>query len=243
MRARMCERRLTRPSSMTMRSASARASGFLPWSFPRRARAAALPRSRLARPRCSGQPSQPAAPAAVTRRGAVAPGRRVGQPDVRRIAELLTRGSASVGRRCAQRGPGPPGERAERLVPGPGASSAGGTRHGPAGAARDPRRVGRASPELARHERGIGRSSQGPCASSVTPNPGTPMPAYGRWYARTGIIWLGATCLAVGLVPFVETFGMFVAARFWALIGWKASGGARLGESSAGRCSVREQAE
>ena len=91
MRARMCERRLTRPSSMTMRSASARASGFLPWSFPRRARAAALPTSRLARPRCSGQPSQPAAPAAVTRRRAVAPGRRVGQPDVRRIAELLTR--------------------------------------------------------------------------------------------------------------------------------------------------------
>ncbi len=34
-RARMCARRLTRPSSMTMRSASARASGFLPWSFPR----------------------------------------------------------------------------------------------------------------------------------------------------------------------------------------------------------------
>ena len=82
MRARMCARRLTRPSSMTMRSASARASGFLLWSFPRRARAAALPTSRLARPRCSGHPSQPAAPAAVTRRRAVAPGRCVGQPDV-----------------------------------------------------------------------------------------------------------------------------------------------------------------
>ena len=58
MRARMCARRLTRPSSMTMRSASARASGFLLWSFPRRARAAPLPTSRLARPRC-GHPSQP----------------------------------------------------------------------------------------------------------------------------------------------------------------------------------------
>ena len=36
MRARMCARRLTRPSSMTMTSASVRASGFLLWSFPRR---------------------------------------------------------------------------------------------------------------------------------------------------------------------------------------------------------------
>ena len=129
MRARLCARRLTRPSSMTMRSASA-------------------------------------------------------------IAELLTRGSASVvGRRSAQRGPGPPGVRAERLAPGRGASSAGGTRHGSVGPARNPRRVGRASPGLARHERGIARSSQGPCASPVTPSPGTPMPAYGRWYATTGIIW------------------------------------------------------
>ena len=136
MRARMCARRLTRPSSMTMRSASARASGFLLWSFPRRGRAAALPTSRLARPPLQRSPEN--AP--------VAPGRHVGQPDVRRMAELLTRGSASVGRRCAQRGPGPPGVRAERLAPGRGASSAGGTRHGPAGPARDPRRVGTCLP-------------------------------------------------------------------------------------------------
>ncbi|MCY4121621.1 MAG: hypothetical protein OXG72_11955 [Acidobacteria bacterium] len=33
-------------------------------------------------PRCSGHPLQPSAPAAVTRRRAVAPGRRVGQPDI-----------------------------------------------------------------------------------------------------------------------------------------------------------------
>ena len=136
MRARMCARRLTRPSSMTMRSVSARASGFLLWSFPRRGRAAALPTSRLARPPLQRSPEN--AP--------VAPGRHVGQPDVRRMAELLTRGSASVGRRCAQRGPGPPGVRAERLAPGRGASSAGGTRHGPAGPARDPRRVGTCLP-------------------------------------------------------------------------------------------------
>ena len=92
MRARMCARRLTRPSSMTMRSASARASGFLPWSFPRRARAAALPTSRLARPRCRGHPSQPAAPAAVhpkTRRCARPARGSTGR--LRRITELLTR--------------------------------------------------------------------------------------------------------------------------------------------------------
>ena len=59
--------------------------------------------------------------------------------------------------------------RAERLAPGRGASSAGGTRHGPGGAARNPRRVGRASPGPARHEHGLARRSQGPCASSVTP--------------------------------------------------------------------------
>ncbi len=99
------------------------------------------------------------------------------------------RGSVIVGDRCDQPRPGAPVVRAGRLAPGRGASSAGGTRHGPGGTARDPRRVGRASPGPARHERGLARSSQGPCASSVTPNPGTPMPAYGRWYARTGIIW------------------------------------------------------
>ena len=182
MRARMCARRLTRPSSMTMRSVSARASGFMLWSFPRRARGLALLPCRHL--------DWLGHAAAVTRKRAVAPGRRVGQPDVRRIAELLTRGSASVvGRRSAQRGPGPPGVMAERLAPGRGSSSAGGTRHGSAGPARNPRRVGRASPGLARHERGIARSSQGPCASPVTPSPGTPMPAYGRWYATTGIIW------------------------------------------------------
>ncbi len=65
---------------------------------------------------------------------------------LRRMAELLTRGSVIVGDRCDQPGPGAPGVRAERLAPGRGVSFAGGTRHGPGGAARDPRRVGRASP-------------------------------------------------------------------------------------------------
>ena len=120
MRARMCARRLTRPSSMTMRSASARAFGFLPWSFPRLARAAALP---TFRPRCSGHPSQPAAPAAVTRRRAVAPGRCVGQPDV---------SGGRPGRLVCRRDTPRPGRR----CPGPQA------------------RFGRASPGLARHERG-----------------------------------------------------------------------------------------
>ncbi len=41
---------------------------------------------------------------------------------LRRMAELLTRGSVIVGRRCAQPRPGPPGVRAERLAPGRGAS-------------------------------------------------------------------------------------------------------------------------
>ena len=187
MRARMCARRLTRPSSMTMPSAAARASGFLLWSFPRRlallscrhldwlGHAAAVTRRS---PRRLRRPPEDAP---------VAPGRPSGR--LRRMAKLLTRGSVIVGDRCDQPRPGAPGVRAERLAPGPCASSAGGTRHGPGGAARDPRRVGRASPGPARHEREIAHSSQGPCASSVTPNPGTPMPAYGWWYARTGIIW------------------------------------------------------
>ena len=68
------------------------------------------------------------------------------------------------------------------------ASSAGGTRHGWGGAARHPRRVD--VPPRGRPDTNTEcRSSQGPCASSVTPNPDTPMVAYGWWYARTGIIW------------------------------------------------------
>ena len=35
--------------------------------------------------------------------------------------------------------------------------------------------------------RDCAQQSGGPCASSVTPNPGAPMLAYGRWHARTGI--------------------------------------------------------
>ncbi len=104
-RARMCARRLTRPSSMTMRSASARASGFLPWSFPRRARAAALPTSRLARP-----------PAAVTLRSPRRLRRSPEDAPLRPAGALVNRttpadyrltdprGSVSVGRRCAREG-------------------------------------------------------------------------------------------------------------------------------------------
>ena len=117
--ARMCARRLTRPSSMTMRSASARASGFLPWSFPRRARAAAC--------RHLGHA------AAVTLRSPRRLRRSPEDAPLHPAGALVNRTSPADGR---------------------GASSAGGTRHGPAGAARDPRRVGRASPGLARHERG-----------------------------------------------------------------------------------------
>ena len=116
MRARMCARRLTRPSSMTMRSASARASRFLPWSFPRRARAAALPTSRLARPRLQRSPF-----AARGACGGHPKTRRCAQPArwstgrLRRITDLLTRGSVSVGRRCAREG-GAAGAGPGRLV-------------------------------------------------------------------------------------------------------------------------------
>ena len=98
-----------------------------------------------------------------------------------RVAELLTRGSAIAGRRCDQRRPGAPGVRAGV---GPVASSAGGKRDGLGGAARTPGAFGvPAGP--ARQARGIARNSQGPCASSATPNLGT-MPC--TWLcARTGI--------------------------------------------------------
>jgi len=96
----------------------------------------------------------------------------------RRIAELLTRGSAIVGRRWDQPLPGTTWRRAE------GASSADGTRTVRAALPGTPGALGRASPGPARDERGSARSSQGPCASSVRPNPGTPMLAYGWWYAR-----------------------------------------------------------
>ena len=49
--------------------------------------------------------------------------------------------------------------RDERPAPGRDASSAGGARHGPGGAARHPRRVGRASPGPARDERGMPQQS------------------------------------------------------------------------------------
>ncbi len=185
-RARMCARRSTRPSSMTMPSAS----GFLLWSFRDGSRccladistgSATLQRSPFAaRGACGGHPK--------TRRCARPARWSAGR--VRRIAELLTRGSVIVGDRCVQPRPGAPGVRAERLAPGRGAPpSAGGTRHGPGGAARDPRHVGRYLPGAGPTRTRDCAQQSGPWASSVTPNPGTPMPAYGRWYARTGIIW------------------------------------------------------
>ncbi len=52
----LCARRLTRRSSMTMPSASARASGFLAVVVSATARATALPTSRLSRPRLQRSP-------------------------------------------------------------------------------------------------------------------------------------------------------------------------------------------
>ena len=93
-----------------------------------------------------------------------------------------------LGGRCDQSRPGPPGVRDERLAPGRGASSAGGTRRGPAALPGTPGALD--VPPRGRPDTNAEcRSSQGQCASSVTPNPDTPIVAYGWWYARTGIIW------------------------------------------------------
>ena len=174
---------------MTMPSTSARASGLLLWSF--RPRLALLPFADISTGSATLQRSSFAVLGAC---GGHPKTRRCARPArwstgrLRRIAELLTRGSAIVGRRCDQPRPGPP-------VCGPSgwrrsgrASSAGGARHGWGGAARHPRRVD--VPPRGRPDTNTEcRSSQGPCVSSVTPNPGTPMVAYGWWYARTGITW------------------------------------------------------
>ena len=153
------------------------------------ARAAALPTSRPARPTLQRPPF-----AALGARGGHAKTRRCARParwstgHLWRIAELLTRGSISVGGRCDQPCPGPSSVRASgwrragapRLLAGHAMARA--ALPGTPGALDVPLR-GRPDTNAEC------RSSQGPCASSVTPNPDTPMVAYGWWYARTGIIW------------------------------------------------------
>ena len=122
MRACMCARRLTRPSSMTMPSTSARASGLLLWSFRRRLAllpladistgSATLQRSSFAvLGACGGHPK--------TRRCARPARWSTGR--LRRIAELLTRGSAIVGRRCDQPPSGAPRRAGRAAGAGPGA--------------------------------------------------------------------------------------------------------------------------
>ena len=207
MRVCMCARRLTRPSSMTMPSASVRASGLLLWSFPRRL--ALLPCRHLDRlgPRCSGHPSQPSALAAVTRRRAVAPGRRVGQPGVSLADCRITDPRVNKCREADAISPvrdhpacGTSGWRragAPRLLAGHAMARA--ALPGIPGALDVPPR-GRPDTNAEC------RSSQGPCASSVTPNPDTPMVAYGWWYARTGIIWSSSG--RTRPVPFAPAVGL-----------------------------------
>ena len=169
---------------MTMPSAAARAYGFLLWSFPRRlallpcrhldwlghAAAVTLRSPRRLRRSPEDAPLHPAG-ALVDRTS----------PTDWRITD--PRGSVIVGRRRDQPPSGTTWRRAE------GASSADGRRTARAALPGTPGALGRASRGPARDERGIARSSQGPCASSVRPNPGTPMLAYGWWYARKGTIW------------------------------------------------------
>ena len=160
MRACMCARRLTRPSSMTMPSTSARASGLLLWSFRRRLAllpladistgSATLQRSSFAvLGACGGHPK--------TRRCARPARWSTGR--LRRIAELLTRGSVIVGRRCDQPRPGPPGVRAERLAPVRARLVC--WRDTPRLGRRcpAPQARGRASPGPARHEHGMPQQS------------------------------------------------------------------------------------
>ena len=158
---------------------------------PATARAAVLSTSPLARPRCSGHSSQPAAPAAATRRRArCARPARWSTGRLRRIAELLTRGSVIVGDRCDQPRPGSTRREGRAAGAGPGAprlpaghATARAALPGTPGALDVPPR-GRPDTNA-----GLRAAVRAPCTSSVTPNPGTPMPAYGRWYARTGINW------------------------------------------------------
>ena len=126
---------------MTMPSTSARASGLLLWSFRRRL--ALLPLADISTGSATLQRSSVAVLGAC---GGHPKTRRCARPArwstgrLRRIAELLTRGSVSVGRRCDQPRPGPPACGPSGWRRSGRASSAGGTRHG-WGAARHPRRV------------------------------------------------------------------------------------------------------
>ena len=206
MRACVCARRLTRPSSMIMPSASARASGLLLWSFPRRlcccladistgsahAAAATLCSPRRLRRSPEDAPLRPAG--ALVNRTSLADC-RITDPRVNECwgADAISpvRDPPACGTSGWRRAGAP------RLLAGharPG-------RRCPAPEARWTCLFGGRPNTNAEF-----RSSQGLCASSVTPNPDTPMVAYGWWYARTGIIWSSSG--RTRPVPFAPAVGL-----------------------------------